>query len=279
MTMNVEPLTPMIGATVSGVNLAEITDDEFDALNEAFLKHLVLFFRDQDISMEQHIAFGRRFGPLHIHPANSDYSNVRDLPPEILPIHADKNTHRVAGDKWHSDVSCDAEPPAASILKLQVVPPHGGDTLFANMYAAYDALSDRMKQYLDGLTATHDGGPNYRDRARGAGKDMSHKTYPVASHPIVRTHPLTGRKSLYVNRVFTQSVDDLPEDEGRALLEFLYQHTTKAMFQCRFQWQANSIAMWDNRCAMHHAVWDYHPHSRYGERVSVVGHAAPAAVS
>lgn len=269
--MNIQPLTPMIGAQISGVDIGNLTDTQFQQIRKAFLDHLVLFFHDQDISVQQHIAFGKRFGSLHIHPANNDYSESNNLPDEILPIHADENTHRVAGDKWHSDVSCDAEPPAASILKLSVVPPNGGDTLFANMYEAYQALSEPMKKLLHGLTATHDGGPNYRDRAERAGIDMSHKVYPRNSHPIVRTHPESGKKALYVNIVFTQRIDGIPEDESKAILDYLYQHTTKAMFQCRFQWRANSIAMWDNRCAMHHAIWDYYPQVRSGHRVTVKG--------
>jgi taurine dioxygenase len=271
MGVQINPVTPMVGAEVSGVDLANPSDSEMAQIRTAFRDHLVLFFRDQDISIDSHIAFGRRFGELHIHPASKDYQAENDLPPEILRVHADENTYRVAGDKWHSDVSCDPEPPAASILKLHTVPEMGGDTLFANMYAAYDALSDRMKTLLDGMTATHDGGPNYRDRADGAGIDMSHKVYPRNSHPIVRVHPETGQKALYVNRVFTQRIDDIPEDESKAILDFLYEHTIKAMFQCRFSWRVNSIAMWDNRCAMHHAVWDYHPNVRSGHRVTVKG--------
>jgi len=272
MSLSVNPVTPMIGAEIGGVSLATLNDEQFAIIEQAFLKHQVLFFRDQDISVDDHIAFGRRFGELHIHPANRDYNDDgAGLPDEILPIHADASTHRIAGDKWHSDVSCDARPPAASILKLSTVPEHGGDTLFANMTAAYQALSAPMKKMLDGMTATHDGGPNYRDRAAREGIDMSHKQYPRNSHPIVRRHPLTGEKSLYVNIVFTQHIDDIPEDESKAILDFLYQHTTKAMFQCRFQWQVNSIAMWDNRCTMHHAIWDYYPQVRSGHRVTIVG--------
>ncbi|MGB7298153.1 MAG: TauD/TfdA family dioxygenase [Burkholderiaceae bacterium] len=271
MAIEVQPLTPLIGATISGVNLSRVDEPTFEQIKTAFLKHLVVFFRDQDISLEEHIAFGRRFGDLHVHPANGDYQDTKNLPPEILRIHADETTKRTAGDKWHSDVSCDPEPPAASILRLTTLPPQGGDTLFANMYAAYDALSSSMKKMLEGLTATHDGGPNYRDRARRNGIDMSHKQYPRNSHPIVRTHPETGRKALYVNCVFTQSIDDIPEDESDAILNFLYQHSCKAMFQCRFQWKVNSVAMWDNRCAMHHAIWDYYPQVRTGQRVTVKG--------
>ena len=155
-----------------------------------------LFFRDQDISIDAHKAFGRRFGDLHIHPAANDYNDGVKDHPEILVIHADEKTTRTAGDSWHSDVSCDAEPPMMSILRLHTLPPLGGDTLFASMYAAYDALSEPMKQLVGGLTATHDGGPNYRDRAGRQGVDTAAKAYPASSHPIVRTHPETGRKAL-----------------------------------------------------------------------------------
>ena len=271
MGINIEPLTPLIGAEISGVNLAKLTDTEVSQIKAAFLQHLVLFFRDQDLSIEEHIEFGKHFGRLHLHPAGGDYMSHQGLPPEILRIHADENTKRTAGDKWHSDVSCDFEPPAASILKLEVLPTQGGDTLFANMYAAYEALSEPMKAMLGELTATHDGGPNYRDRAAKAGVDVSHRDYPRHSHPIVRTHPETGRRTLYVNASFTTHIDDIPQDESQALLHFLYQHTSKAMFQCRFRWQPNSIAMWDNRCAMHHAIWDYYPQVRSGRRVTVQG--------
>ena len=158
-----------------------------------------------------------------------------------------------------------------AILKLETIPQSGGDTLFSSMYAAYDALSEPMKQMLGQLTATHDGGPNYRDRARRLGADVSHKTYPCNSHPVVRTHPETGRKGIYVNSTFTTHIDDLPADESRAILDFLYAHIAKPGFQCRFRWQPNSIALWDNRCAQHHAMWDYYPQVRSGRRVTVNG--------
>lgn len=271
MTLTIKPVTPMIGAEISGVDLASLSDTEFEQIDAAFARHLVLFFRDQPLSVERHIEFGARFGSLHHHPANGDFVETQSLPPEILRIHADASTQRIAGDTWHSDVSCDLEPPATSILKLSILPPEGGDTLFANMYAAYNDLSAPMKKMLDGVTATHDGGPNYRDRARKAGLPVPDKTYPCHSHPVVRTHPISGQKALYVNRAFTQWIDDIPSDESRAILEFLYQHTSKEMYQCRFQWSVDAIAMWDNRCTMHHAIWDYHPHVRSGHRVTVSG--------
>ena len=271
VAVQITPLTPVIGAEIAGLDLANLNPSEVADVKQAFTDHLVLFFRDQDLSVEEHMAFGRQFGPLHVHPSASDYIAHDGLPPEILIIHADENTKRTAGDKWHSDVSCEREPPMASILKLETVPPSGGDTLFASMYAAYEALSEPIKQMLGGLTATHDGGPNYRDWAEKAGVDMSAKQYPQHSHPIIRTQPVSGRKGIYVNATFTTHIDDIPEDESRAILDFLYQHVAKPMFQCRFRWAKNSIAMWDNRCALHHAMWDYLPQVRSGRRVTVQG--------
>ncbi len=271
MDMEITPVTPAIGAEITGVNLGSLSNSEAAQIKQAFLDHLVLFFREQDITMEEHLAFGRLFGELHIHPATKNYLKNPDVPQEILVIHADENTKRTAGDLWHSDVSCDPEPPMASILKLDIVPPSGGDTLFSSMYAAYDALSEPMKAMLGQLTATHDGGPNYRDRAGKAGRDVSNVEFPRNSHPIIRTHPETGRKSIFVNPAFTTHVDDVPVDESRTILDFLYAHIAKPMFQCRFSWQPNSIAMWDNRCAQHHAMWDYLPQVRSGKRVTICG--------
>jgi taurine dioxygenase len=156
-----------------------------------------------------------------------------------------------------------------SILYIRQCPPRGGDTLFANMYAAYEALSDRMKAYLEGLTARHNG-EHYRGQYANYGvKDK--ESYPSADHPVVRTHPVTGRKALYVNRNFTTRISGLRKHESDALLEMLYRHSETPEFQCRFAWQPNSIAFWDNRAAMHHAMWDYFPHKRLGYRVTVKG--------
>jgi len=155
-------------------------------------------------------------------------------------------------------------------LYIQEVPPSGGDTMFSNMYAAYDALSDNMKQYLDGLVAIHDGEHVYRGLYTGV---ADKPTYPRAKHPVVRTHPETGKKCLFVNRAFTTHIVGIPRDESDAILNFLYQHMEHPNFQCRFQWEPNSIAFWDNRCAQHRAIWDYWPHRRYGHRVTVMGDA------
>ena len=157
-----------------------------------------------------------------------------------------------------------------SILYIKECPPHGGDTLFANMYAAYDALSNRMKAYLEGLRAVHDGEENYRGTYANFGV-QDKKTYPRAVHPVIRTHPVTGKKALYVNKGFTRRILDIPPDESAGILAYLYEHMANPLFQCRFRWQANSIAFWDNRCAQHRAMWDYWPHRRYGNRVTVRG--------
>lgn len=266
-TIEVTPLTPVIGAEIGGVDLSQpLGNHQFNEIHDALMAHQVIFFRDQDISREQHKDFGRRFGPLHIHPSAPGPEGH----PEILPIHADANSKQVAGHRWHSDVSCDAEPPMGSILRLHTVPDVGGDTLFSSMYAAYDALSDRMKAYLDGLTAIHDGGPNYHRRAAIDGR-RDDRVFPRNEHPVIRTHPVTGRKAIYVNPVFTIAIRDLPEDEGDAILRFLYAHVNRPQFQVRFKWRPHSIAFWDNRCVQHIAMWDYYPQVRSGERVTVQG--------
>ncbi|MBH67077.1 MAG: taurine dioxygenase [Rhodospirillaceae bacterium] len=268
--IKIVPLTPKIGAEVLGVDLGKpLSNKEKDTIHNAFLKHSVLFFRNQDISIEQQKDFGRVFGELHIHPARD--RNGLDGHPEILYLNSGPNTSRVNGDEWHSDVSCDAEPPMGSILRLIEVPSNGGDTLFASMYAAYDALSDNMKVFLEKLTAVHDGGPNYIDRAKRAGIYDPQKVFPANSHPVIRTHPETGKKSIFVNKIFTQYIVDIPKDESRAILDFLFQHIAKPNFQCRFKWEKNSVAFWDNRCALHHAMWDYYPEIRQGYRVTIKG--------
>ena len=267
-TIQVKPLTPRIGAEISGISLSEpLGNQQFQEVHDALMKHSVVFFRDQALDVDQHKAFGRRFGELHIHPGSPPPPGH----PEILIVHADKDSKRVAGEKWHSDVSCDVEPPMGSILHLWDVPESGGDTLFASMYAAYDALSDRMKVYLEGLTATHSGEHVYRERYADRGHDDKGRVYPQAVHPVVRTHPVTGRKGLYVNRTFTTRINELHRDESRAMLRVLWDHCEKPDFQVRFSWEANSVAFWDNRCVQHLAIWDYFPQVRSGYRVTIQG--------
>jgi taurine dioxygenase len=267
-TIQVTPSTPNIGAEIEGIDLSRpLGNRQVDELHDALASYQVLFFRDQKLNYDSAKAVGRHFGDLHIHPNTPG----PDGHPEILPIHADANSKRIAGERWHSDVSCDPEPPLGSILYLHTVPPVGGDTLFASQYAAYEALSPRMKTYLEGLTAFHDGGPSYRATNAKIGVPETGRVYPSATHPVVRTHPVTGRKALYVNRGFTQRINGLPDDEARALLSFLVEHSVKPDFQVRFRWRANSVAFWDNRAVQHLAVWDYFPQVRSGFRVTIKG--------
>lgn len=266
-TIAVRKATPNIGAEIHGVDLSQpLGNQQFQEIHDALMEHLVVFFRDQDITPEQQKAFGARFGKLHVHPAAP---GLVEGHPEILVIKADENSKRVAGEEWHSDVSCDPEPPMGSILYLKQVPPDGGgDTMFANMYRAYDTLSERVRQMLVGMTAIHDGEHVYRGRY---GVDDRSKTYPRSEHPVIRTHPVTGRKLLFVDRVFTTRIVQLRKLESDALLEMLFRHIETPELHCRFRWQPNSIAFWDNRAAQHHALWDYYPHRRYGHRVTVCG--------
>ncbi len=265
-TIRVTPVSLVIGAEISGVDLREpLDDDTLAGIEAAWGTHLVLFFRDQDLTLDQHKAVGRRFGELHIHPAAPKDAEH----PEILVVHGDATVEFVAGSLWHSDVSCDAEPPMGSMLRIEQVPSSGGDTLFASMYAAFEALSDRMQDILVGLTAVHEGEQYYRGRyGKGILRDSD---YPSAEHPVIRTHPVTGRQALYVNEGFTTRVKELSPGESEALLGFLFRHCAKPEFHCRFQWRKNSIAFWDNRCAQHLAIWDYYPETRHGYRVTIKG--------
>jgi taurine dioxygenase len=267
-TIQVRPVTPYLGAEVSGVDLTTtLTNRQVDELHSALANHQVLFFRDQPVTLDQQKAFGRHFGDLHIHPNTPGPAGH----PEILPIHADANSKRVAGEHWHSDVSCDAEPPLGSILYLHTVPPVGGDTLFASQSAAYDALTPAFKRLLDGLTTTHSGDRPYRRTNKLLGVDDRDRIFPEAVHPVVRTHPVTGRKALYVNETFTVRINELSESESDAILAFLYAHATKPAFQVRFRWQPHSIVVWDNRAVQHIAMWDYFPQVRSGSRVTIKG--------
>ena len=266
-TIAVRKLNPVIGAEIHGIDLSEpLGNQQFQEVHDALMENLVVFFRDQKITVEQHIEFGRRFGDPIVHPAASS-----SIPghPEIRVVKSDENTVTATGEVWHSDLSCQPEPPMGSILYITENPPDGGgDTAFANMYRAYETLSARMKAHIDGLTAIHDGGHVYTQPSYDARQD---KQLPRAEHPIVRTHPVTGRKALFVNRGFTTGIVGLPADESAAILEYLLRHIETPDFQVRFGWRANSIALWDNRCAQHRAIFDYHPHRRYGHRVTIRG--------
>jgi taurine dioxygenase len=264
--LSIKKLTPSIGATISDIDLStELSEGKIKSITTALLEYQVLFFRDQDLSIEQQKAFARRFGPLHMHPAPL---HILEGHPDVLLIQADGNSTQVAGHEWHSDVSCDPEPPLGSVLYLKEVPSNGGDTLFASMYAAYEALSSSLQRFLCGLTAVHDGARNYEGRRPA---DYRGSAFPRAEHPVIRTHPATRRRALFVNRMFTTRLTQLKQRESDAILRILFEHIENPTFQCRFKWRPNSVAFWDNRCTQHLALWDYFPERRYGYRVSIAG--------
>ncbi len=265
------PMTPTIGAEVEGVDLSRPLDaPTVAALRQALLDWKVLFFRDQDITTEQHLAFAGNFGALEVHP----FAPHKPGYPEVLAItHDDKSKGRE--NTWHSDVTWRVEPSLGSILRALEVPPVGGDTLFADMYAAYDGLNDEVKERIEGRYAVHDFA-HFRVamRKRGATEaeiEAFNEQYPMVEHPVVRTHPETGRKCLYVNAAFTQHVVDMDEQESRSLLRHLYAQAAIPEHQCRFRWEKNSIAFWDNRASQHYAASDYFPAVRRMERVTVIG--------
>lgn len=261
--LDVRPMTKRIGAEIFGIDLtAPLDEPTFQELHDALMEYQVIFFRDQKISHEDHKRLGRAFGPLAIHSGVAGIEGHK----EIVAIHADANSKFVAGEDWHSDLSADAEPPLGSILHIHTLPPEGGDTLFSSMYAAYDALSPAMKAFLDPLTAVHDANHVYQ----AIFPDPT-KTYPCNTHPVIRTHPVTKRKGIYVNSSYTLRINELAKPESDALLAFLYDHVKNPNFQVRFRWQPDSIAFWDNRCTQHFAVWDYFPDVRSGFRVTVAG--------
>lgn len=264
--LKVAPLTPSIGAEISGIDLAEEQDEAVIAeIRAALLAYKVIFFRDQFITPEQHIAFARRFGPLEIHPATP-----KDQPnPEVLHI-AHGPDSRGRENEWHSDVTWRAEPSLGSILRAIELPEVGGDTLFADMAAAFRGLSPAMQDWCRSLSAVHD---IARVFARRLGKSIEelHEQYPPQLHPVVRTHPETGEQALYVNTAFTSHIEGVSAKESEWLLAHLYAQAAVPEIQCRFRWRAGSIAFWDNRAGQHYAASDYFPAVRRMERVTIAG--------
>ena len=276
-TLTVAPLNPVIGAEIGGVDLARpLAADQFAEIRAALNAHHVLVFRDQRLSAEDHKRFGQRFGPLHVHPyhakdAAPEHARAGPAPdPEILVVKADQNSRFVAGEEWHTDVTCDVEPPMGSMLYITKTPESGGgDTSFASTIRAFEALSPALQAFLETLTATHDGAKPYTG---GYGQAAPEGGWPKNVHPVVIRHPGSGKQSLYVNRGFTTRINELGRRESDALLEFLWNHTDQQLeFQCRVRWTPNTLVFWDNLATHHHAVWDYFPFSRFGQRVSIVG--------
>ncbi len=264
--IRVEPVTGSIGAEIGGVDLRELDDEIIAELEQAWLDHKVLFFRDQDLTHEQHLTYGRAFGQLEVHP----FSPHVDDHPEILVIDSTPEKF-VSAEVWHSDVTFRECPPLGSILLGRVIPPYGGDTCFANMELAYELLPDQIKSEIDGLYGVH-------SYVKGFGRNMSteelaetYEKFPDQKHPLVRTHPQTGRKGLFMARNFMLTIDGMTADESRALRHRLYDQSSIPEIQVRFRWRPNSIAQWDNRCTQHYAVPDHGGWRRRVERVTLIG--------
>jgi len=270
MTIEIQPLTQSVGAEIRGVDLrAALSPEEVKTVHAALLDHLVVFFRNQDITPQQQLAFARQFGEIGIPPFAPKYGDD----PELIVL--DQESPKGEGaDNWHSDNTFMAEPPLGSILKAVKLPALGGDTCFASMYAAYEALSPSLRSWLDGLRAVHDiTRPLQKGIAAGhttADLAEMQERWPPVEHPVTRTHPETGRKALFVNGNSTVRLVGLSERENDVLLRFLLEHVRSPEFQCRFRWDTNSIAFWDNRAAQHYGVPDY-TERRVMHRVTLIG--------
>ncbi|NKB98500.1 MAG: taurine dioxygenase [Pseudomonadales bacterium] len=265
-TLRVTPLTGGIGAEVTGVDLRGLSDELIADLKQAWLDYKVLFFREQDLSKAQHVAYGRALGELEIHPFTENDGEF----PEIIVLHS-KPDNFFAAQTWHSDVTFRECPPLGSILYGRIIPEWGGDTCFANMELAYDLLSDNLKAEIDGLNAVHSMAKTFARNMTEAQKEKAFAKYPDQVHPIVRTHPETGKRSLYANINFTMRLENRSEEESASLLRKLYEQAKLPEVQCRFHWGPGSIAQWDNRCTQHYAVPDYVGAERRVERVTLIG--------
>ena len=270
--LDIRPLSGAIGAEIFGVDLAQELDAEtVAAIRKVWLDHLVIFFRDQDLPPPRLLALARRFGePI-------EYPFVKGIEgfPEITPVIKLENERVNFGGLWHSDTTYLDTPPTGTMLVAREVPPSGGDTLFANMYLAYESLSPGMRRLLDGLIAVNssakaDVTKTREDRMRDGARSDARAEYE-ALHPVVRTHPETGRKALYINGGHTVRFKDMTEEESAPLLRFLFMHQTRPEFTCRFRWEVGSLALWDNRCAQHNPINDYHGFRRVMHRVTLAG--------
>jgi taurine dioxygenase len=264
--IDVRPCSPTIGAEIRGVQLARLDDATFEEVRRAWLEYKVIFLREQQCDADEQMAFAGRFGELEIHPflpANASHD-------EIIRFEKGEDT---AGyeNLWHSDVSWREVPSLGSVLRCIEAPPRGGDTLFADMIAAYEGLPDEVRGRIDGAVAVHDFMHSFGLAMDDAQREEKRKQFPPARHPVVRTHPETGRKILYVNPIFTSHIEGMTRDESDALLDFLYRQATVPEYQCRFHWEPGSVAFWDNRAVQHYASNDYWPERRVMERVTVIG--------
>ncbi len=268
--IEVRPISGALGAEIHGVDISrDLEDDVVGEMRQAFLDHLVIFLRDQQATPAQQVAFARRFGTPMEYPQLKGLAEA----PLITPVVKLEHERNNFGGIWHSDTTYLAEPPMGSMLLAREVPPYGGDTMFANQYLAYEALSDGLKQALDGLmgvssSAKAEVTKTREDRMKADGAELKVLS---AEHPIVRSHPETGRKALYTSEAHTAHIKGWTEAESLPLLRFLWQHQVRPEFTCRFRWEVGSLAFWDNRAAMHNPINDYHGHRRVMHRVTLAG--------
>jgi taurine dioxygenase len=271
--LEVRPISGALGAEVSGVDLGRLDDAGVAGVRRALLDHGVIFFRDQSFDAEQHKALARRFGDIFVHP---NYAGTQ-ADPEVVMIRREPGDTKVVGEDWHTDTTMMAEPPMGAILFAIETPPYGGDTLFSSQTLAYEALSAGMKRLVGGLRAVHTdrlvAGPAARMNERRSTKvredDAWRETINV--HPVVRTHPETGRKCLFVNRSYTVAFEGMTEEESAPLLNYLMEHGHRPEFTCRFRWTDGAVAFWDNRCVKHLAIKDSGPFRRFMRRVQIAG--------
>ena len=264
---DVKAMSPTIGGVISGLDLATVLPQPIiDDLRRALCAYKVLFFRDQPITTGQHVAFARRFGDLEVHP----FLKANESCPEIVRF---EKTAETGGfeNGWHSDVSWREVPSMGAVLHAFEVPNAGGDTLFADMYAAYEGLDDTTRAEIDELVAVHDYAETFGAGVPKAQREAMREQFPPVKHPVVRTHDETGRKLLYVNRFFTNAIVGFDDDEGTALIQRLAREAETVEYQCRFSWEPHSIAFWDNRAVQHFAASDYYPERRVVERASIIG--------
>ncbi|MEO1966829.1 TauD/TfdA family dioxygenase [Hyphomonas sp.] len=275
--MQIETL-PGVGAEITGIDLKKLSEAEFDAIRQAYADHGVIFFRDQDLSEEDHIAFAERWAPINVNrffAAHPDY-------PQIAMVAKEKDQKDNIGGGWHTDHSYDVEPAMGSILVARELPESGGDTMFASMYRAYETLDEATKQEIDGLQAVHSAkhifgssGQTYYNTTDAGGNRIGNSAaadvLADVTHPVVITHPLSGKKALYVNPAFTVKIVGKTDEQSQALLSRLYAHAMDKAHAYRFQWQPGSVAFWDNRSTWHWAMNDYHGHRRIMHRITLEG--------
>jgi taurine dioxygenase len=265
--LRVRPLAPTLGAEIDGVDLTGALDDEtFAELERAFVEYKVVFFRNQPITIEQQLAFARRFGELEEHP----FLPAKDGYGEVIRFAKDADTPGLENN-WHSDVTWRERPPLGTVLHAIEVPAVGGDTLFADMEAAYEALPEDVKERLEGVRAVHDFSQSFGAAMPPEKLAEQQRRFPAVSHPVIRTHPVSGRRSLFVNSIFTSHLEGMSRAESDGLLENLFRQAAVPEYQCRFQWQPDSVAFWDNRSVQHYASNDYWPARRVMERATIAG--------